>query len=96
MYLWFHNQTLCPQVSWEEQKRIQEQSMTTLQSRCQELEKQNNLLHEQIEKVQLLLRSFMVEKPVHDCVLCNCSTKRLDAINNFQILNVNVQGMFHH
>ncbi|CAH1255215.1 TPR [Branchiostoma lanceolatum] len=38
-------------VSREEQKRIQEQSMTTLQSRCQELEKQNNLLHEQIEKL---------------------------------------------
>ncbi|XP_019645080.1 PREDICTED: nucleoprotein TPR-like [Branchiostoma belcheri] len=38
-------------VSWEEQKRIQEQSMSSVQSRCQELEKQNNLLHEQIEKL---------------------------------------------
>ncbi|XP_078586273.1 uncharacterized protein LOC144868173, partial [Branchiostoma floridae x Branchiostoma japonicum] len=75
-------------ISWEEQKRIQEQSISVLeekikqltcdniaqayqktrqdaailsiQTRCEELEKQNNLLHEQLEKLSNQMLSLQM------------------------------------
>jgi hypothetical protein len=48
-------------ASWEEQKRLHEEEMGKLTSRCEELTSQNALLHEQGEKVAtvyLFLRKF--------------------------------------
>ncbi|XP_058234959.1 translocated promoter region b, nuclear basket protein isoform X2 [Hemibagrus wyckioides] len=36
-------------VSWEEQEKILKEEQTNIESRCQELQKQNELLHEQIQ-----------------------------------------------
>ncbi|XP_033110270.1 nucleoprotein TPR-like [Anneissia japonica] len=36
-------------ISWDEQLRIQKEEVSSLQSRCQDVEKQNAVLHEQLE-----------------------------------------------
>ena len=43
-------------LSWEEQKKIKEEEVKQLVSRCDELVNQNTLLHEQGEKVTTIER----------------------------------------
>ena len=42
-------------ASWEEQKHLREEEIKKLTSRCEELTNQNALLHEQGEKVAILI-----------------------------------------
>ncbi|XP_058890821.1 nucleoprotein TPR-like isoform X3 [Acipenser ruthenus] len=44
-------QLLEGKISWEEQERILKDEVSKLASRCEDLQKQNNLLHEQVESL---------------------------------------------
>ncbi|MBN3321592.1 TPR protein, partial [Atractosteus spatula] len=45
------SQLLEAKVSWEEQERMLKDELTKLTSRCDDLQKQNSLLHEQVESI---------------------------------------------
>ena len=50
------------QTSWEEQLRIQKQEASQSKKRCQELDEQNKVLHEQIQAVSMRHILFTREK----------------------------------
>lgn len=45
-------------ASWEEQLRVQKEQVKSIQNRCDELEGQNGMLHQQLETVRFLAFDF--------------------------------------
>ena len=66
------------QASWEEQKIIQKKEAEKLVIRCNKLVNQNSILHEQGEKVNLLIISV---QPFHIVIIKYCSSSRLGSFS---------------